>query len=209
MSAAAGGGDARVVLVSAAGASRRMGTCKALLELDGRCAFEWIAAAARAAAADTRIVLVTGADDAAIRARVARSDARVECLFNPAWERGRSGGLALAQRRFPGADALVWPVDCPRVSAATIAALGARWDELGAPARGWLAPRARGTQPPRHGHPVWIGRELLSELARLAPDTPLSALRARAEPLAALEVDDPRVLDDLDQPSDLRPSHGA
>ncbi|TAJ17860.1 MAG: hypothetical protein EPO68_08750 [Planctomycetota bacterium] len=197
-----------LVLVTAAGASRRMGTCKALLELDGACAFEWIARAAHAADPSARVVLVTGADDAAIRARAARSSERVECLHNPDWERGRAGGLALAARRFPRTDALVWPVDCPRVGAATIRALGERWAELGEPARGWLAPTLRGAVPARYGHPIWVGRELLSELGALGPDTPLSALRARAFPLAALETADARVLEDFDSPADL-PSPGA
>jgi CTP:molybdopterin cytidylyltransferase MocA len=197
-----------LVLVTAAGASRRMGTCKALLELDGVCAFEWIARAAHAANPAARVVLVTGADDAAIRARAARSSERVECLHNPAWSLGRAGGIALAQQRFAGQDALVWPVDCPRVGAAAIRALCERWSELGAPARGWLAPAIVSGGRMRHGHPIWIGRELLSELGALDPDTPLSALRARAAPLAALETDDARVLEDFDAVADL-PGTGA
>jgi molybdenum cofactor cytidylyltransferase len=192
-----------LALVTAAGASTRMGRCKALLEFDGLRAFEWIERTLRATEPSSRIVLITGADDARIRAALIGSQARVELLHNPNWVRGRSGGLALAARAFPGRAALVWPVDCPRVLPATLEALRARWIALGAPARGWLAPAVRSDGCLRHGHPVWIGAELLAGLEQTDPDQPLRALRTRAEPLAELVVQDARILEDFDTPEQL------
>lgn len=192
-----------LALVTAAGASTRMGTCKALLEFDGLRAFERIERALRAAEPAARVVLITGADDTRIRAALLGSQARVECLHNPDWARGRSGGLALAARAFPGRPALIWPIDCPRVLPATVQALCARWSDLGEPARGWLAPAVRAAGRLRHGHPVWVGAELLSGLEAAGPDQPLRALRALAAPLAELLVDDPRILEDFDTPEQL------
>ena len=85
----------------------------------------------------------------------------------------------------------------------TIEALRARWAALGAPANGWLAPRFDAGPRPRHGHPVVLGRGLAARLADLAPDAPLSTLRAVAQPLEGVAVDDSAILDDLDTPADL------
>jgi molybdenum cofactor cytidylyltransferase len=192
-----------LALVTAAGASTRMGRCKALLEYDGLRAFERIERALRTAEPAARVVLITGADDMRIRAALVGSQARVECLHNPDWALGRSGGLVLAARAFPGRPALIWPIDCPRVLPATVQALCARWSDLGEPARGWLAPAVRAAGRLRHGHPVWVGAELLSELEAAGPDQPLRALRALAAPLAELVVDDRRILEDFDTPEQL------
>ncbi len=85
-------------------------------------------------------------------------------------------------------------------------ALRAAWRDEGAPALGFLAPACTlaGARPGRRfGHPIVLGRALAMELARFAPDQPLSELRARARPLLAVDVEDPSVLDDLDTMPDL------
>ncbi len=93
----------------------------------------------------------------------------------------------------------------PLVSAEVFRALRAVWIAEGAPARGFLAPAcSTGPRPGRRfGHPIVVGRELALELARFEPDQPLSELRALARPLLAVDVEDPSVLDDLDDASDL------
>jgi CTP:molybdopterin cytidylyltransferase MocA len=101
------------------------------------------------------------------------------------------------------------PVDCPLVPADVFEALLASWTEAGSPAMGWLAPRFAGTLPPRllahgrYGHPVVLGRELLERVAQMSADTPLSELRAQANPLLSLDVSALATLDDLDRPADL------
>jgi CTP:molybdopterin cytidylyltransferase MocA len=48
-----------------------------------------------------------------------------------------------------------------------------------------------------------LGRELARELLAWPRERPLRALRALADPLLALEVEDEAILDDLDTPEDL------
>ena len=189
------------LVVLAAGASSRLGRAKALMPLDGQPAF--VALLRRAAYFDhAPALVVSGPHDAEIRA-AAPPD--VEVLANPDWAAGRTGGLALAHGARPGRDLVIAPVDCPRVPAAAFARLGRAWGRLGAPARGWLAPRYAGALPAGRspfGHPVIAGRELLDELAGFAPDRALRELRALADPLASEDVPWVEVLDDLDRPED-------
>jgi molybdenum cofactor cytidylyltransferase len=190
-------GQGLALVVLAAGASRRLGEPKALAELAGRPALEHLLTAGSALAPE-RVLVVTGADHGAI----ARAGAGRWPLFeNPGWESGRTGGLALAAGALPGMDLCVAPVDTPLVPESVFAALAERWRSLGCPARGWLAPCFGA--PPRHGHPILIGRALAAELAELGPDRPLRALRARAEPLVGLALEAAEILDDLDTPEDL------
>ncbi len=185
------------LVVLAAGASRRLGRCKALVPLGGRTPLERLLEAGRALDGAPPLV-VAGADWDAIRAA---APAGVEVAHNETWERGRTGTVALAARLRPGLDLVLAPVDVPLVGVEVFAALERAWAERGAPARGWLAPAAG--SPPRPGHPVVVGRELVGEAAAMAPDEPLRTLRARAEPLWMVAVATEAVLDDLDTPADL------
>lgn len=193
----------RLVLL-AAGASERLGACKALVDLAGRSALERLLAAGAAVCAPPALV-VTGRDHGAIaEALRGRDDARA--LFNAAWRRGRTGGLKLAVRAAPACDLVVAPVDVPLVAPATFAALVAAWDAAGRPPGGWLAPAHAvpgSSAPARPGHPVLAGRELVARALELDDDAPLRELRGWARPLWTVEVDDGAVLDDLDTPEDL------
>jgi len=184
------------LVILAAGASARLGRCKALVELGGRTPLERLLAAG-AVLDDVAATVVTGADHAAI---AAASPPGVRVLHNPDWSAGRTGGVLLAARALSGRDLCLAPVDVPLVPASVFQALLAEWSAAGAPALGWLAPRCGA----RHGHPVIAGRELLLELAGGDPAAPLRELRARANPLWSLEVPGPEVLADLDRPADLR-----
>jgi len=188
------------LVILAAGASRRLGRCKALVDLGGRTALERLLAAG-AVLDSTPPLVVTGADDAPIAAALPPG---VERVFSPDWARGRNAGLALACERRPGRDLALAPIDCPLVPRAVFEALAERWVRAGAPPRGWLAPRARGAYGrARHGHPLVLGRDLARAVAFLEPDAPLRALRERASPLLSLDVPGLEVLDDLDLPADL------
>jgi CTP:molybdopterin cytidylyltransferase MocA len=159
--------------------------------------------AAGAALGDERPVVVAGADREAIERA---APAGCDVLFNPAWSLGRAGGILLAHGQRPGRALCLAPVDVPLVPASVFEALARKWDELGEPARGWLAPRLE--RPPdsrsgRFGHPVVVGPDLLDGLAALGPGADLRALRSAADPLAAVAVEAAEILDDLDLPADL------
>lgn len=184
------------LVVPAAGASRRLGECKALVDLAGVRAIDRLLVAG-SALGDPRPLVVTGAHHEAIaRALEGRG---VELLEHRAWDSGRTGGLAAAAAARPGADLCIAPVDHPLVSFGTFTALAAEWEASGAPGRGWLAPR----HGDRHGHPVVLGRDLAAGLGSVGPDTPLRALREGAQPLLGVAVEDPGVLLDLDTQADL------
>ena len=184
-----------LLVILAAGASERLGQCKALVDLGGQTPLERLA---RAGIGCDGAVVVTGADHAAIAKRV---PAKMRVVENRDWEAGRTGSVAAGAREAPGRDLLVAPVDTPLVPREVFEALLATWSQAGAPARGWLAPAVVIAGRKRHGHPVVIGRELLLDLP--APGTPLSQLRGRAQPLLSVVVASERVLDDMDSPSDL------
>lgn len=193
-------------MIPAAGASTRLGEPKALVDLGGQSPLARLVAAG-AVFDDGPALVVTGADDASVRAALPPG---AEALWHADWALGRTGGLAAARRARPGRDLCIAPVDCPLVPAEVFVALLGAWRAAGAPARGWLAPRyapagGAGSQARagRHGHPVVLGRVLAEVLEGLPPDTPLRALRAAADPLLALPSPRAEVLDDLDDPSDL------
>lgn len=179
----------------AAGASQRLGTCKALVDLGGRTPLARLAQAV-AGVADAAPLVIAGHHVAELRAALPEG---CELLENPDWAAGRTGGLKLAAGARPRFDLLVCPVDVPLVPTSVCAELVAAWEGLGRPQRGWLAPRHAG----RFGHPVLLGRGLAAELLHFGPDRPLSDLRRSAEPLLALETASQEVLDDLDTPEDL------
>jgi len=190
------------LVVLCAGASRRLGQPKALAALGpapgDRALLRLLAAGA--ALGDRQPLVVTGAEHERLLACL---PANVEWVHNPEWRAGRTGSVRCAVARRAEADLCLAPVDVPRVSGATFAALAAAWARAGEPPGGWLAPCVPGPTGRRHGHPVVIGRRLLEDLQDLPPDRALHALRQRAAPLLELEVDDPTILEDLDTPLDL------
>lgn len=144
-------------------------------------------------------LVITGAQHADI---AAAAPPGAEVAENVRWEAGRSGGVDLARRLRPGLDLVIAPVDVPLVPPAVFAALMEEWRAEGSPPSGWLAP-AFGGPPAKPGHPVLVGRELLSGMGALPPDAPLKLLRGRARPLWTVTVDAPEIHDDLDTPEDL------
>lgn len=182
-------------IILAAGASRRLGECKALVDLDGRTPLEILVHGAQGLGSSKPLV-IAGAHAKVLAEKLPKG---CELIVNPNWEAGRTGGLVLAAKARPGLDLAIIPVDVPRVPRQVFQDLAAAWAAQGAPAMGWLAPRFQG----RFGHPIVLGRDLARRLARFGPDTPLSDLRAAADPLLALETDCPEVLEDLDTPLDL------
>lgn len=200
------------VVILAAGESRRLGRCKALVPIAGRVALEHLLDAASHLGGAPPPLVVTGADDEPIRAHLERTPhaCSPQLVHNAEWAAGRTGSVLCAVRARPGHDLCLAPVDVPLVGAPVFAALAASWSAAGAPPRGWLAPATRRPGSPavrasvlRFGHPVVVGRALLESLSSEGSDRPLSELRTGAQPLFSVEVADPAILDDLDTPSDL------
>ncbi len=187
------------LVVLAAGASARLGTCKALVDLGGQSPLQRLLDAGRAL--DAHPLVVGGADHDAI-ARAA--PAHAEVIRNADWSAGRSGGIVLAAAARPGCDLCLAPVDVPLVPAEVFDALADAWSRAGEPACGWAAPYVRVDGGERaHGHPIVIGRDLAALLATFGKDVPLRALRARADPVLSIQVDSTAILDDLDDLEDL------
>ncbi|MBL8862897.1 MAG: NTP transferase domain-containing protein [Planctomycetes bacterium] len=202
------------LVLLAAGASRRLGACKALVDLGGRTPLARLLAAG--ADMDGAPPLVVAGPDQAAIARAAPPG--VEVLVNARWSEGRTTSCALAARARAGLDLCFAPVDVPLVPREVFAGLATLWRARGGP-RAWLQPRRAagldGAHPsaapgPRFGHPVVVGAGLCRELSLLLDerglawkDFPLRAVRERAEPLLALDCDTDRILDDLDTPEDL------
>ncbi len=191
-----------VLVLLAAGESRRLGTCKALVALRDEAPATPLALLLEAGAVlDGRApVCVTGHHHDAI---AAAAPPGVELLRNPAWREGRTGGVQRAAALLAGEDLCLAPIDVPVVPRRVFRRLAEAWEEAGRPPEGWLAPRVVTAAGPRHGHPVIVGRDLLRRLAAWLPHRPLRELRAEASPLLDVETDSASVLCDLDDLADL------
>ncbi len=88
---------------------------------------------------------------------------------------------------------LVLPGDMPLVRPSSLVAVAAALDQL---------PIAYAQHRGRRGHPVGFGAEMFSELVHLHGDEGARRLLARY-PTAAVELDDPGVLVDIDTVEDL------
>ncbi|MGH9470277.1 MAG: nucleotidyltransferase family protein, partial [Terriglobia bacterium] len=144
-----------------------------------------------------RIAVVLGHHAASIRAAVDLGDAQV--VLNQEYRRGQTtslqAGLRALEPMSPSA-VLLCLVDHPAVSAETVRTLCRAFQEGHAPV---VAPSHRG----RHGHPVVISRELFQELLNLPPDEGANRVVGRYRDKAEwVEVDDPGVLLDIDNPAD-------
>jgi molybdenum cofactor cytidylyltransferase len=183
-------------LILAAGASRRMGRTKALLEIGGQTLVVRAALAALAAPV-WPVVVVLGAQAAQIRPALARLP--VLPVENPAWSEGmasslRAGVAALRQfsRQLDGA--LVALCDQPAFSAETIGRLLAAQRETGL---GIAAARYGG----RCGAPALFLREHFAALAALTGEEG-ARLLLNGDPARVAAVDLPELAADLDTPED-------
>jgi len=198
------------LVILAAGASQRLGRCKALVQLGKGTDSTPLASLAKAGreAGGEAALVITGKHHGEIAAFVERAGLDVELLRNEDWAAGRTGSVRAAQGALSGRDLLLAPVDVPRVPARVFAALWAGWRKAGAPARGWLAPCFRSGERMGYGHPVLLGRGLLERLGQAWGQAPLRALRKFAEPCWGVEVDSGAILEDLDTPTDLARMRG-
>jgi molybdenum cofactor cytidylyltransferase len=183
-------------LILAAGESSRMGTDKALLP--------WPPAGQASAAAGQptllsaaivalrpiagAVIVVAGRNENRIAPMVASHDATL--VRNPAPERGQFSSLQVGLREvlargYEGA--MITPVDCPPLSAESLALLCAAFER--ALSRGiWgVAPDNSG----KHGHPLLANRELIDALlAAPVTSNAREVLHAHAERIEYVPVPD-------------------
>lgn len=173
----------RAAVVLAAGASSRMGTSKALLDLGGRPVVVWHCL--RFAEFADRTIVVLGSGASAIREVL---PAGVDVVENPDWARTMpADSLAVALRSLDvTGSVLVTPVDVAPAEADTLEAL-----------LGGAAPAVPIDADGRAGHPVLLDSAAVAAIRVRAPDDGIRSLLADArrvpvaDPLVALDFDDP------------------
>lgn len=185
-----------VAIVLAAGASRRMGSPKPLLPLEGSTYLEQVLARLQAAGlVRPLVVLGHGAEEILERVDLAPAAAVIHRRWAEGMLSSLQAGLRQA-RRTDATAAVVAPVDVPRFDPATVRALMAARRSTRAPV---VVPDYRG----EHGHPVLFGRELWAELLRPRAGAGARAVvEAHRAELVAVPVDDPWVLRDADTPDE-------
>lgn len=183
-------------LVLAAGESSRMGRPKALLDWGGTPLLQHQVDQLVEAGCDP-IVVVVGARAQQVRARLRRGS-RCRVVENAAYRSGRASSVRVGARALPDAvDAVVVAsVDGP-LTATTVRAL---MDERAHGGAAIVVPRHEG----RNGHPALFGGELLGELREVteAGEGLRTLRRAHADATTFLDVDDPRVLLNLNTPDE-------
>lgn len=186
-------GPSIAAIILSGGASRRMGTPKALLRFQNETFLDRLIRVF--SAVSNPIIVVVGQHAHQIQSGIERGR---EVLFavNPDPERGMLSslqcGLALVP---PDAEAAMFlPVDHPNIELATVKTLAA----------GFQANRDPVTVPTyagEHGHPVCIARQLITELMALPPDAKASdVIHRHVARTNYIEVLDPGVVNDVDDP---------
>lgn len=205
-------------IVLAAGASSRMGRPKQLLPLGGGTLLDAALAAVSGSDID-QVVLVLGAYEADIRARLWLDDCEV--VSNPSWERGmmtsvqaglRALGAGVAQTRGQPGDTValpawtvIMPCDYALTEQSTVIALLLRALREGGNVS-LLRPAFFG----RAGHPIVLGRELAALTLSANPDAGLDAVvREHREREVLVEVSDPAIHFDIDTPQDYETAQKA
>ena len=176
-------------LILAAGESSRMGSAKALLEFRGETFLDRLIRCFSAYCSP--VIVVLGHEPEVIRAGV-RSAGDAVFVLNPDYSRGQFSSMQCGLRAVPeDAEGILFtPVDHPNIEPATVQQLMA--------ARASIAiPQYLG----RHGHPVLFTRALVPEFLALGPDAQArQVLHGHAGEIRYLDVADPGILDDIDDP---------
>lgn len=184
-------------IILAAGESRRMGSPKALLRYRDQTFLDTLIALFAAWCSPVIVVLGAHADE--IRGGVARDAVFV---FNPNYLSGQTSSMQCGLRAVPfEADGVLFTLaDHPAVAASTIEALAAEPRPL------IRVPRFEG----RRGHPVWFSNALIPEFLALPADgAARDVVYSHAAETEYLDVDDPGIVADIDDPAAYRALIGA
>lgn len=184
-------------LILAAGESRRMGFPKALLAYRNETFLDTLIGLFAARCEPVVVVLGAGAEQ--IRVRVRRPAA---FAFNPDYTLGMTTSLQCGLKSVPpDAEGVLFTlVDHPAVSSSTLDAL------LFAPRPLVRIPRYGGER----GHPIWFSRELIPEfLAIPSSGAANQVVRAHRAETEFLDLDDPGIIADIDDPESYRQLTGA
>jgi molybdenum cofactor cytidylyltransferase len=181
-------------IILSGGASRRMGTPKALLRFQNETFLDRLIRLFSAVCHP--IIVVVGEHATQIRSGIERGR---DVLFavNPDPERGMLSSLQCGLALVPAeaSAAMFLPVDHPNVEPSTIETLAARFGADGAPV---IVPTYAG----EHGHPVCIARPLIAELLALPPDAKASdVIHRHVAKTLYMEVGDAAVVNDVDDPA--------
>lgn len=178
-------------IILSAGASRRMGSPKALLRYECETFLDRLIRLFSDVCAP--VIVVLGNDSQAIRAGLEHPGNAVFTL-NPDPDRGMLSSLQCGLRQVPddSSAVLFTLVDHPNIAGSTLSALTGAFRLHHAPV---IIPVHQG----RKGHPVCISNRLISEFLGL-PDTaqPKDVIRAHADHARYIEVEDPGVVSDID-----------
>jgi molybdenum cofactor cytidylyltransferase len=152
-----------VAVILSGGASRRMGSPKALISYQGASFLEHLLSVIRHPAIGVRRV-VLGPDAVEISQQVKL--AAGEIVINKDWEQGQLSSIQAAVRSLPAGTEgmLLCPVDHPLVSARLVNSLIVTFLETRAPI---VLPMYEG----RRGHPVIFSASVYEELLRAPPET--------------------------------------
>ncbi|MGH9356343.1 MAG: nucleotidyltransferase family protein [Terriglobia bacterium] len=185
-------------LVLAAGESSRMGRDKALLKYRGKTFLEAIVANLQQAGVP-RIIVVLGHHAVEIQRQIDLSG--VEWVVNPAYRLGQTTSLQAGLRIVAGAGVdgvMLCLADHPAAGAEVMRGLIEQFKETNGPV---VIPVYQGTR----GHPVMIGCTLFPELMALGVDDGAnSVIRKHQATTRWLEVQDPGITFDVDNPEDYR-----
>ncbi|MCB0217229.1 MAG: nucleotidyltransferase family protein [Caldilineae bacterium] len=182
-------------ILLAAGASRRFGRPKQLLELDGESLLRRSARIARESGLDP-VVVVIRPGLPALRDELKGLDLAIVENTEPDGGMGSSLSAGLAACPQVVAALMVLVCDQPGLSRALIADLLAAWR----PGEGRILRPRHGTVP---GHPVLFDGRRLPELRAMPSGSHGRALiAAHPEALGYVEVDDPLCLQDVDRVAD-------
>jgi CTP:molybdopterin cytidylyltransferase MocA len=177
-------------IILSGGASRRMGSPKALLLIDDETFLDRMIRLFSQVC--DPVIVVLGHNAEQIRTGVQRAS-QVTFVVNPDPERGMLSSLQCGLEVLPATtDAVMFtPVDHPGIRGSTIEKLASGNATLTIPTHGGI-----------HGHPVCITRPLIAELLALPASAQARDVIHRHLPEASLvEVDDAAVGIDIDDPN--------
>ncbi len=176
-------------IILAAGASRRMGTPKALLEYRGETFVDRLVGVFAAHCSPVAVVL--GHDGHAIRSGMRRGDLTA-FVENPNPELGQLSSLQCGLRALHATAKGIFliPVDCPAVLTETI---GTLIEHFGS--RTFVVPSYCG----KHGHPILFQTKMAAQFLALPVDSSAREVVHRYRDLSKyVEVADPGILRDVD-----------